>query len=149
MSRAVLSLPDLWRLFMANPKDVLDPDDYSNYRNVRAVSVLFVVFGSVLVLGGIGLALDENKRSQEQMHPAVAVGIAVAGLAGAIGGIAALRGNRRWAPLVYGMAALYVFGFPIGTILSIVMFQGLSRYLDSVERVRAPTADSRNIFEAT
>jgi CHASE2 domain-containing sensor protein len=123
---------------MANPKAVLSPDDYSNYRNVRAVSVLFVVLGSVLALGGIGLALDEDRRSQEQMHAAVAVGIALVGLAGAIGGIAALRGSRRWAPLVYVMAALYVFGFPIGTILSIVMFKGLSRYLDSVERVRAP-----------
>jgi small basic protein len=123
---------------VANAKDVLSPDDYSNYRNVRAVSVLFVVFGSVLVLGGIGLALDENRRPPEQIHPAVGVGIAIAGLAGAIGGIAALRGSRRWAPLVYVMAALYVFGFPIGTILSIVMFKGLSRYLDSVERVRAP-----------
>jgi hypothetical protein len=121
---------------VANPKDILSPDDYSNYRNVRAVSVLFVVLGSVLVLGGVGLALDENKRSQEQMHPAVVAGIALVGLAGAVGGIAALRGSRRWAPLVYVMAALYVFGFPLGTILSIVMFKGLSRYLDSVEQVR-------------
>jgi hypothetical protein len=123
---------------MAAPKDVLSPDEYANYRNVRAVSMLFVVLGSVLVLGGIGLALGgENRTSQEQIHPAVAVGIAVAGLAGAVGGIAALRGSRRWAPLVYVMAVLYVFGFPIGTILSIVMFKGLSRYLGSVEKVRA------------
>lgn len=48
-----------------------------------------------------------------------------------------MRGNRRWAPLVYGMAALYVLAFPLGTILSIVMFRGLGRYLDSRERVRA------------
>lgn len=123
---------------MANPKDILGPDDYANYRNVRAVSVLFVVFGSVLALGSIGLALDEKKRSEEQIHPALAVAIAIAGLAGAIGGFAALRGSRRWAPLVYVMAALYVFGFPIGTILSIVIFKGLSRYLDSVEQIRAP-----------
>jgi hypothetical protein len=125
---------------MADAKDVLTPDDYSNYRNVRAVSLLYVILGSVLVLGGIGLVLDENRSSQEQIHPAVAVGIALAGLAGAVGGIAALRGSRRWAPLVYVMAALYVFGFPIGTILSIVVFKGLSRYLDSVEKVRARAA---------
>ena len=123
---------------MASPKDVLSPEDYLNYRNIRAVSVLFVVLGSVLALGGIGLALDENRRSQEQIHSAVAAGIAIAGLAGAVGGIAALCGRQRWAPLVYVMAALYVFGFPIGTLLSIVMFKGLSRYLVSVERVRAP-----------
>ena len=64
-------------------KDVLSAADYTNYRNVRAVSVLFVLFGSVLVLGGIGLALGKNPNPQEQIHPAVAVGIAVAGLAGA------------------------------------------------------------------
>lgn len=122
---------------MAKPKDVLSPEDYLNYRNVRAVSVLFVVFGSVLALGGIGLAFDEDRRSQEEIHPALAVGIAVAGLAGAIGGIAALRGSRRWAPLVYGMAAVYIFGFPIGTILSVTMFRGLSRYLDNMEQIRA------------
>jgi hypothetical protein len=125
---------------MPRPKEVLSPADYANYRNVRAVSVLFVVLGSVLVLGGIGLALDNKPNPQEQMPPAVAVGIALAGLAGAVGGVAALRGSRRWAPLVYVMAAVYVFGFPIGTILSFVLFSGLSRYLGSVERIRAAAA---------
>jgi hypothetical protein len=123
-------------LDVADPKDILSPDDYSNYRNVRAVSVLFVVLGSILVLGGISLALDKQRSSQEKIHPAVAVGISITGLAGAIGGLAALRGSRRWASLVYVMAALYIFAFPIGTILSIVMFKGLSRYLDSVEKLR-------------
>ena len=122
---------------MAKPEDVLSPSDYKNYRNVRAVSVLFVVLGSVLVLGGIGLAADKNRPQQEQIPPAAAIGIAVAGLAGAVGGVAALRGSRRWAPLVYVMAALYVLVFPIGTILSIVMFMGLSRYLESLERIRS------------
>ena len=121
---------------MAKPEDVLSASDYKNYRNVRAVSVLFVLLGSILVLGGIGLATDKNRIPEEQMHPAIAVGIAVAGLAGAVGGVAALRGSRRWAPLVYVMAAVYVFGCPIGTILSFVMFAGLSRYLDSVELIR-------------
>jgi hypothetical protein len=60
----------------------------------------------------------------------------IVGLAGAIGGIAARRGSRRLSSLVYVMAAIYVFGFPVGTILSVVMFKGLSRYLDSVEQLR-------------
>jgi hypothetical protein len=126
---------------MANPKDVLSPADYSNYRSIRAVSMLFVVLGSILVLGGIGLALDTKRKSQEQIHPVIAIGIAIAGLAGAIGGIAALRGSRRWARLTYVMAALYVCAFPLGTILSIVMFRGLNRYLDSVERVSKEITD--------
>ena len=70
------------------------------------------------------------------MPPAVGIGMAFVGLAGAVGGIAALRGSRRWAPLIYIMASLYLFGFPVGTILSFVLFTGLRRYLDSVDRLR-------------
>ena len=121
---------------MAKPEEVLSPAEYKNYRNVRAVSVLFILLGSVLVLGGIGVAVGKNPSPDEQIPPAAGIGIALAGLAGAIGGVAALRGNRRWSPLVYVMAALYVFACPIGTILSLVLLTGLSGYLDSVERVK-------------
>ena len=122
---------------MANPKEVLSPEAYSNYRNVRAVSVLFVLLGSIFVLGGVALAFSNEGNPREKVHPAVAVGFIVAGLAGVVGGVAAFRGSRRWSRLVYVMAAVYVFGFPIGTILSIVMFTKLSSYLDSVEILRA------------
>ena len=35
------------------------------------------------------------------------------------------------------MAAVYILSFPVGTILSFVMFKGLGRYLDSLDRMRA------------
>ncbi len=73
------------------PKDLLEPSDYSNYRNIRAVSRLFVFLGSILVMGGVLAPLLENENSQEKIHPAFAVGIVLVGLAGAIGGMAALR----------------------------------------------------------
>jgi hypothetical protein len=38
------------------------------------------------------------------------------------------------------MAAIYVFGFPIGTIVSFVVLTGMSRYLRSVEFVRTQNA---------
>ena len=123
---------------MLNPEDILSKDDYSNYRNIRAVSTLFIIFGVVLVLGGIGILVDKDAKPEEKIHPAIAAALAIAGLAGAIGGIAAQNGSRRWAPLVYVMAAVYMFGFPVGTILSIVMFRGLSRYLKSVQQLRTP-----------
>lgn len=121
---------------MGHPQHVLGAEEYTNYRNVRAVSVLFVLLGSILMLGGIGLATNKEPSPQQKVPLAGAIGIAVAGMAGAIGGFAALRGNRRWAYLAYGMAALYILAFPIGTVLSWAMFKGLPRYLESVERLR-------------
>jgi hypothetical protein len=119
------------------PREVLSKEDYSNYRNIRAVSILFSVFGTILLLGGIIAATAKPPDDREALHPAVGVILAIVGLTGAIGGIAAFRGNRRWAPLVYVMAALYILNFPLGTILAYVMFKGLSRYLASVDRIRA------------
>jgi hypothetical protein len=126
---------------MAKPKEVLSPADYANYRNVRAAALLFVVLGSVLILGGIGLATDQKPEPQRDVPPAAAIGIAIVGLAGVVGGIAALRGNRRWAILAYVMAVPYLLGFPIGTILSYVVLSGMSQYLDSKERIKQATID--------
>jgi hypothetical protein len=124
------------------PREVLSKEDYSNYRNIRAVSVLFSVVGSLLLLGGIMVATLEPPNDREAMHPAVGIALTIVGLTGAVGGIAAFRGSRRWAPLVYVMATLYILNFPLGTILGYVMFKGLSRYLASVERIRASAAIS-------
>jgi len=122
-------------------KDVLSPEDYRNYRNVRAVSVFFVLIGSILALGGvigaIAAALGESIDPDHQIPPVAMYVTGIVGLIGAIGGIAALRGNRRRAPLVYAIAAIYLFGFPLGTLLSYVMFKGLNRYLDSSEQLRS------------
>ena len=120
---------------MAKPNDVLNREDYSNYRNVRAALILFVVFGSIFVLGGIALATDQEPDQKREIPRAAAIGIAIVGLAGVVGGIAALIGGRGWAKLTYVMAVPYLFGFPIGTIMSYTVLTGLSRYLDSKERV--------------
>jgi hypothetical protein len=70
------------------------------------------------------------------------------GLMGCVGGIAALCGNRRLAPLAYVMAAVYILGFPVGTILSFVMLTGLSRYLDSSDKLNAAYAAAWQEFRA-
>ena len=118
-------------------RELLSEEDYRNYRNVRAVSLLFVVFGTILFFGGMVIALSEPPEGQDRLHPAFGVLLGILGLAGAVGGIAARRGNRRWSPLVYGMATLYILNFPLGTILGYVMLKGLSRYLTSAERLKA------------
>jgi hypothetical protein len=104
---------------VAEPRDVLNPKDYRNYRNIRAISVLFIIFGGLLALGGLVLAFaepsPEMRASKEEVPTWAAALIAAVGFFGVIGGIAARRGNRRWAPLVYVMAAFYILSFPVGT----------------------------------
>jgi hypothetical protein len=125
---------------MAKPKEVLSPEDYKNYRNVRAVAVLFVVFGGLIFFpAGIVIATQRKQDPRQDIHPAVAIGMSIAGFAGAVGGIAALRGSRRWAKVAYVMAVPYLLVFPVGTIMSYIMLSGLSRYLESKERVRKAT----------
>lgn len=124
---------------MAKAKDVLSAGEYRNYRNVRAAAVLFVVVGSMLALGGLVGALDREANPEGGVSPVAAAVLAVVGLAGAGGGVAALRGNRRWAKLAYVIAIPYLLAIPLGTVMGYVMLSGLSRYLDSRDRVRQAT----------
>jgi peptidoglycan/LPS O-acetylase OafA/YrhL len=130
---------------VASPREILDDNEYSNYRNIRAIAVLFVLLGSVFLMAGIGIAAGKTKGNEDDIPPAVGVVIAVAGAAGIVGGIATLGGSRRWSRLSYIMAALYLFAFPIGTLLSFVMLRGLSNYLFSVELIAR--TNLRNEFE--
>lgn len=122
---------------MVKPQDVLSKPDYRNYRNVRAVATLFVLLGSIFVLGGLVVLFNPppgDDRVLAQIWGAVAL---VLGASGIWGGWATLRGDPRWAPWIYLMAAFYVLVFPLGTLFSLVLFLGLSRYLKSVEQLRA------------
>jgi len=121
---------------MARAQDLLNPDDYRNYRNVRAVSILFVLLGSIIALGGLATALDEPPPNEEPIPLAASIIMGVVGLAGAVGGIAVLVGHPTWAKMAYVMAVFYIFGFPVGTILSYVMLKGLGRYLQSKQVLR-------------
>lgn len=128
---------------MANPERVLGRRAYANYRNVRAVAVLFIVFGGILVLGGTQLAVAGPRPGPKDDIPRpAAAGMAVVGLAGVVGGAAALAGSRKWARLAYVMAGVYLLAIPIGTILGIVLLTGLGGYLDSAERLREAQAEA-------
>jgi hypothetical protein len=121
---------------MVNPKEILSPSDYTNYRNVRAVSRLFVFLGSMLLLSGIFCTFIPATDGDEPIHPAFAIGMAFVGLTGLVGGLATLRGNRRWASAIKVMAVIYFFVFPVGTILSYVFLARLNHYLDNMERLQ-------------
>lgn len=103
--------------------------------------MLFVLLGAILAFGGTALAL--GGAEDEETSPVVWGVMALAGVAGVVGGIATFRGNAKWAPLAYVMAALYLFMFPIGTILSYIMLTRLSGYLRSVKRLREAASAKR------
>ncbi len=117
---------------------VLEPAEYRNYRNIRAISVLFVLLGAILALGGTAMAIEGPEADDPPRL--VFVVMAIIGVTGVVGGIATWRGNPRWAPLAYVMAALYILGFPIGTLLSYIMLAGLPKYLKSAKRLREARA---------
>jgi len=119
---------------MADPQRVLRPRDYTNYRNVRAVAVLFMLVGVIYVVGGVQIVLG-IARTRTDVPRLVGAAFAVAGLAGLVGGIAILSGARRAARFAYVFAGLYLIAFPIGTILGCVVLTGLGRYLDSLDRL--------------
>jgi len=121
-------------------RDFLDKGDYSNYRNVRAAAAMFVVLGAILVLAGAGISLIEPEPGHPGAPKALGIVLMLVGAAGAVGGVAVFRANPRWSKLVYVMACLYVLAFPLGTILSAVMFVGLARYLNNVARFREAAA---------
>jgi len=122
-----------------NPQKILNPVDYRIYCTVRVVAVLFVLLGGALVLGGIAMLAEISSKGWKGI-PLFEAAFACVGALGVVGGIATLRGSRRWSPMIYVMAVLYLFGFPVGTILGYVMLSGLSRYLDIVERIRRTEA---------
>jgi hypothetical protein len=124
---------------VALPQEVLSELAYKNYRDVRAVALLFIILGSILFLGGISVAANPEQVQNGNSiikHPAVCIGLAVAGLAGVIGGIATRLGSKSWAPVIKIMAWVYIWGFPIGTILSWSLLDGFSQYFKSLDRIR-------------
>ena len=83
-------------------------------RNIRAICLLYVVFGSIAVLAGIGLLVDDSPL---QASPVFGWGLLVGGCAGIISAMGVLR-KRSWGILVCQIvSALYLLSFPVGTIL--------------------------------
>ncbi len=89
------------------------PDQTRIIRNIRAICILYVFFGSIAVLGGIGILCANN----EKISPVIGCVPLALGLAGVISAIGVLR-RRTWGiPFCQIISALYLMGFPIGTIL--------------------------------
>jgi len=102
--------------------------------------MLYIVLAIFIAFGGVGFGIMFS--SLKVSGTAIAIGIGISGLlllmavGGLLGAIAILRGNRKWSPLVWAVAAFYLGVFPLGTILSVIMFRGLRSYFDSIEQIR-------------
>ena len=89
------------------------PEQPKIARNIRAICVLYIVFGGLAILGGIG-GLVANQGKMPWFAPYTILAL---GLCGVISAVGVLR-RRRWGLLFCQvMSAIYLLSFPIGTIL--------------------------------
>jgi len=84
-------------------------------RNIRAICVLYMIFGVVVLTAGV-VTLLADRETHEIPAPAAIILVA-AGAAGVISSFGVLR-KRKWGILVCQVvSALYLMNFPVGTIL--------------------------------
>ncbi len=119
-----------------HPDEILSPKEYLNYQHGRIFAGLYMLFGGMLAVVGTWLAVSPGPDPKQQFPPAGAIVLAVAGLAEVIGGNGAMQGKRGQARLMFVMAAVFVFGCPVGTIITFLMILGFSRHLNAAEKLR-------------
>lgn len=102
------------------------PEQTRLARNIRAICILYAVFGSVAVLAGIGLFFDDT-GAVPRVVPCIVLPLGLGGLVSAVG---VLR-KRAWGvPLCRVMSALYLLSFPIGTILGAYFLLNIGKVKD-------------------
>src|SRR3954462_2804074 len=107
---------------MRSPKEILTPEEYRNYRGVRACAMANIVMGLLILLPGITLrfALNSEKAANPRgvlISSLVFGGIIVLfGLASIVGNIAPLRSQRKWSMFVYITSMMWFCMFPVGTL---------------------------------
>ena len=121
---------------MLKQSDFPEPSDYKNYRNIRAVAILYVVLGWLILTSGVVVSMIEFKPGVEGPPGWLTYLMIALGLCGQIGGLAVLVGARRLSMVIYGIAIFYLFVFPVVTILSMVMINGLPKYLRNLRLVQ-------------
>lgn len=103
-------------------------------RNVRAICMLYVFFGSLNVLAGLGLMfMLPAEQAAKLPFPVMVFGVIA--VVGAMSIVVALGGFARKSWGIIGcqvLSALYVFSFPIGTILGIYFLMNVKTYKESL-----------------
>src|SRR5688572_23847514 len=85
-----------------NPKLLLDKASYKNYRNIRAVALLYVLFATTIIF------TSEKKWAEDDNPVLIGVTLPILTVSGIFGGLAVRAGNRRWSPIIYLMAIFYL-----------------------------------------
>lgn len=109
------------------------------HRHIKIVAWIYIVYGlfvllSALALGGFLGALGASIRDAAQSPELAVVGIGtlagvlgVLGLMSLAGGLGLLQ-HRSWGRIVVMIvAALTIFGFPVGTAMAVYAFWVLTR----------------------
>ncbi len=110
------------------------PEQTRIIRNIRAICILYILFGSIAVLAGIGMLSDGNG-----VPPAIACLVFAMGLAGIISAIGVLR-RRTWGVLFCQIvSALYLLSFPVGTILGGYFLLNIGKVKDDFRRETPPS----------
>src|ERR1700690_434152 len=122
---------------MKRAKEILEPKDYANKRNIRSIGVVYVVLGVLILPLGVVAAFIPlgvgAKTAAFIIKYTFSAVVVLWALAGIVGSTAVLRGNRKWSSFVWVIGAFYMAFFPLGTLLSIIFFRGLKRYYDSID----------------
>ena len=82
-------------------------------RNIRAICILYIVFGSIAVLGGFGMFFDDTGDIPKY----AACLVFLLGLCGIISAVGVLRRKTWGIPICQVVSGVYLLSFPIGTIL--------------------------------
>ena len=108
-------------------------------RNIRAICILYSVFGGFCMLVGIVLLLS-GAEGRGARPPAVDWIFMIGGAVGLISAIGVLRKQTWGIPVCAIMSAFYMFGFPVGTILGGYFLLNIWKVKDQFQIVPAELA---------
>jgi hypothetical protein len=92
-------------------------------RNIRAICVLYIVFGGIVAMGGIGVLFDESGDVPNYVS-GILFGL---GLGGVLSAIGVLRRKTWGIPFCVVISVFYLLGFPLGTLLAAYFLINIGR----------------------
>lgn len=98
------------------------------FHNIRAVCVLYIIFGGMSALGAIGVLLVDGALPAFDCFALVLI------VGGIIPATALLRGRTWCIPFLEILSAIYLLIFPVGTILGGYFLLNIGKVKDDIRR---------------